>query len=169
MAVHGTWQPSKTHSEADKKALNFIPFLSSPFPKNTGGTRARRTNSARKRIEGGFFELGLPTVKVKELIPHSNLNSIPSMRYLVFDEQDLQRLEGASIFKVKMVIRGMPRRGVGLIGGDLCSLKFQYLNAPSGPFRSCGNVNEIVAFARCHFLYGNTQSKYSPLFGHPLM
>jgi hypothetical protein len=61
MAVHGTWQPSRTHSEADrkafkrlqaelhailryqatrseKKALNFIRSLSSPYPKNTGGT-----------------------------------------------------------------------------------------------------------------------------------
>jgi len=30
------------------------------------------------------------------------------MLYLVFDEEDLQGLEGASVFKVKMVIRGVP-------------------------------------------------------------
>jgi hypothetical protein len=58
-------------------------------------------------------------VKAKELIPHSNLNSILNMPYLVFDEQDLQRLEDASIFNVKKVVRWMPRRGVGLIGKDL--------------------------------------------------
>ncbi|MCX6963221.1 MAG: hypothetical protein NTZ08_12360 [Verrucomicrobia bacterium] len=81
MAVDGAWQPSKTHSEADKKsfkrlqtqlqairyqaicsekkALNFIPSLSSPSQKNTGGTRARRTKSDRNRIEGAFFTLRL--------------------------------------------------------------------------------------------------------------
>ena len=80
MAVHGAWQQSRTHSAADKKAskrashyqatrsekkvLNFIPSLSSLSPKNTGGTRASRTNSDRKRIEGGFFKLRL-TVKAK--------------------------------------------------------------------------------------------------------
>jgi hypothetical protein len=41
--------------------------LISVFPKNTGGTRARITNSDRKRIEGGFFKLRL-TVKAKEII-----------------------------------------------------------------------------------------------------
>jgi hypothetical protein len=41
------------------------------------------------------------------------------MRCLVFDEQDLQRLEDASIFNVKKVVRWMPRRGVGLMGKDL--------------------------------------------------
>ena len=46
-------------TRSEKKALNFIPSLSSLSPKNTGGTRARRTNSDRKRIEGGFFKLGL--------------------------------------------------------------------------------------------------------------
>jgi len=75
------------------------------------------------------------------------------MRYLVCDEQDLQRLEDASIFKVKMVVRWMPRGGVGLMGGNLCKPRIQYLNAPAAPFRSCRNVDEIVAFRLCHFLY----------------
>jgi hypothetical protein len=52
---------------SEKKALYFIRSLSSPFLKNTGGSRMMRSNPARKRVEGGFFELGL-TVKAKELI-----------------------------------------------------------------------------------------------------
>ena len=38
-------------TRSEKKALNFIRSLSSSSPKNTGGTRARRTNPDRKRIE----------------------------------------------------------------------------------------------------------------------
>ena len=37
---------------SEKKALIFIPSLSSLCPMNTGGTRARRLNSDMKRIEG---------------------------------------------------------------------------------------------------------------------
>jgi len=39
-------------SRSEKKALNFIPTLSSVSQKNIGGTRARITNSDPKRIEG---------------------------------------------------------------------------------------------------------------------
>ena len=39
-------------TRSEKKALNFIRSFSSLCPKNTGGTRARRTNSDPKRIEG---------------------------------------------------------------------------------------------------------------------
>jgi len=60
---------------SEKKVLIFIPSLTSPSPKNTGGTRARITNSDRKRIEGAFFELGL-IVKAKEAHPPYNPNSI---------------------------------------------------------------------------------------------
>jgi len=53
-------------TRSEKKGFNFIPSLSSLSPKNTGGTRARRTNSDRKRIEGGFFKLR-PRAKAEAL------------------------------------------------------------------------------------------------------
>jgi hypothetical protein len=62
--------------------------LTSPSPKNTGGTRARITNSDRKRIEGAFFELGL-IVKAKEAHPPYNPNSIPKLHGW-FDASDGQ-------------------------------------------------------------------------------
>ena len=65
-------------TRSEKKELNFIPSLSSSFPKDTGGTRARRTNSDRNRIKGGFFKLRL-TVKTKEAHLPSNPNSIPKL------------------------------------------------------------------------------------------
>ena len=62
-------------TRSEKKELNFIRSFSSASPKNTGGTRASRTNSARKKIDGGFFKLRL-TVKAKEAHPPSNPSSI---------------------------------------------------------------------------------------------
>ena len=50
---------------SEKKALNFIPSLSSPSPKNTGGVRTRITNSDLKRIEGWL--LGVTTTLARAI------------------------------------------------------------------------------------------------------
>jgi len=73
---------------SEKKALNFIHSLSSPSPKNTGGTRTRRASPDRKRIEGGLYKLRL-TVKAKEAHPPYNPNSTPKLHGW-FDASDGQ-------------------------------------------------------------------------------
>ncbi len=70
--------PSTRRPGSEKKALNFIPSLTSVSLKNTGGIRTRITNSDLKRIEGGLFKLRL-RAKAKEAHPPYNPNSIPKV------------------------------------------------------------------------------------------
>ena len=88
MAVHGAWQPSSIHSDSDKKALNFIPSLSSASQKNTGGTRTRRASPDRKRIEGC-----LP----KEMKPRGQIlgSRRPPARSLSLGERSVLRFTNA--------------------------------------------------------------------------
>ena len=66
---------------SEEKALNFIPSLSSSSPKNTGGTRARRTNSDWKRIGRGLKAVPWSH---DGAVPHSNSQArpLPTMRML---------------------------------------------------------------------------------------
>ncbi len=97
---------------SEKKALIFIPSLSSPFPKNTGGTRTRRLNSDRKRFEGDFFKLRL-TVKAKEAHPLYTACIVMLMRsfFIVLPIRDMSSFHLCILLSATALIRNFNDRG----------------------------------------------------------
>jgi hypothetical protein len=91
MAVHGAWQPSRTHSDADKKAFKrlqaelqaILQLPGDPFRKEGAqfyplfdlSLPKEHWRDSNDGIEGGPFKLRL-RAKAKEAHPHSNPNSI---------------------------------------------------------------------------------------------